>query len=127
LGRNQFDERKSEIRSSTILLINFSAAADRQLPATASTSLELWQASPYSALAEVVAFSGVVAGNFATGECVPPAVTLRASCLAGASTATQKSQHSKQRATSKASGPQIFSIRVFLTVSEPVPRRKLLG
>ena len=75
----------------------------------------------------VVAFTGVVAGNFATGESVPPAVTLLVSSLGGASTATQKSQHSKQGATSKASGPQIFSIPVFLTVSEPVPRRKLLG
>ena len=107
-------------------MITFPAAGS-QLPATTSARLESWQAGPNSALAKVVAFTGVVAGNFATGESVPPAVTLLVSFLGGASTATQKSQHSKQGATSKASGPQIFSIPVFLTVSEPVPRRKWLG
>ncbi len=127
MGRNQFDERKSEIRSSTIPLINFSAAADREWPAKTPPSLEPGQEGLNLALQWAIAFSGVVAGNCATGESVPPAVTLRVSSLAGASTATQKSQHSKQGATSKASGPQIFSIRVFLTVSEPGPRRKLLG
>jgi len=107
-------------------LITFPAAGS-QLPATTSASLQSWQASPNSALVEVVAFTGLVAGNFATGESVPPAVTLLVSCLGGVSTATQKSQHSKQGATSKVSGSQIFSIPVFLTVSEPVLRRKLLG
>jgi len=107
-------------------LITFPAAGS-QLPATTSARLESWQAGPNSALAKVVAFTGVVAGNFATGESVPPAVTLLVSFLGGASTATQKSQHSKQGATSKASGPQIFLIPVFLTVSEPVPQRKLFG
>jgi hypothetical protein len=114
------------MRSSSILLITFPAAGS-QLPATTSASLESWQAGPNSALAEVVAFSGVVAGNFATGESVPSAVTLLVSYLGGASTATQKSQHSKQGATSKESEPPIFSIAVFLTVSELVLRRKLLG
>jgi hypothetical protein len=107
-------------------LITFPAAGS-ELPAITSACLESWQANPNSALPEVIAFTGVVAGNFATGESVPPAVTLLVSFLGGASTATQKSQHSKQGATSKASGPQIFSIPVFLTVSEPVPRGKLFG
>ena len=107
-------------------MITFPAAGS-QLPATTSASAEFGLACHHSKLAEVVAFSGVVAGNFATGESVPPAVTLLVSCLGGASTATQKSQHSKQGAISKVSEPQIFLIPVFLTVSEPVLRRKLLG
>ena len=125
-GKNRLDEGKSEIRSSSILLITFPAAGS-QLPATTSARLESWQAGPNSALAKVVAFTGVVAGNFATGESVPPVVTLQVSCLAGASSATQKSQHSKPRAISKALERQIFSTPVFLRVSESVQRRDLLG
>ena len=115
------------MRSSSILLIIFPAAPDREWSAKTPPSLEPGQEGLNSASQWAIAFSDVVAGNFATGESVPPAVTLQVSYLAGASTATQKSQHSKQRAISKASGPQIFSTPVFLTVFESVQPRELLG
>ena len=126
-GKNRLDEGKSEIRSSSILLITVPPTADREWPAKTPPSLEPGQEGLNSTLQWAIAFSDVVAGNFATGESVPPVVTLQVSCLAGASSATQKSQHSKPRAISKALGRQIFSTPVFLRVSESVQRRELLG
>jgi hypothetical protein len=103
------------------------AAADRELLTTTAVSFEPRQAAPNSALRSVVAFTGVLASNFVTGESVPQAVTLLVSCLGDSSAANEQSQHSKQQSTSKASLPHLFSIAIVLTISESVQCRELLG
>jgi hypothetical protein len=56
LVRNWVEERKSEIRSSSILLITFLVAADREFPATIAASLEPAEETPNSLVRSHLAF-----------------------------------------------------------------------